>query len=258
MSGRFDLQGKYALVSGASRGMGRAIALGLAQAGAAVAVAARNLDTLEPVAAEIRALGATALALPLDVSQPDQIPEAVARVERELGPIDILFNVAGTNVRRPITEIAEAEFDQVMDVNIKGAYFLSREVGKGMIARGRGKVINIASVTSAIGLAKVTAYACSKGALAQLTRGLAVEWGPHHIQVNAIAPGFILTDFNRKLWENPAMLDWAVGGTPAGRLGQPEDVVGAAIFLSSPASDFISGQVLFVDGGYMAGRPWPL
>ena len=256
MSGRFDLRGKRALVSGASRGMGKAIALGLAQAGAAVAVAARSLDTLEPVAAQIRALGTTALAL--DVSQPEQIPAAVQRVEAELGPIDILFNVAGTNVRRPITEIAEAEYDQVMVVNIKGAYFLSREVGKGMIARGQGKVINIASVTSAIGLAKVTAYACSKGALAQLTRGLAVEWGPHNIQINAIAPGFILTDFNRKLWENQAMLDWAVGGTPAGRLGQPEDVVGAAIFLSSSAADFITGQVLFVDGGYMAGRPWPL
>lgn len=258
MSGRFDLRGKRALVSGASRGMGKAIALGLAQAGAAVAVAARSLDTLEPVAAQIRALGTTALALALDVSQPEQIPAAVQRVEAELGAIDILFNVAGTNVRRPITEIAEAEYDQVMDVNIKGAYFLSREVGKGMIARGQGKVINIASVTSAIGLAKVTAYACSKGALAQLTRGLAVEWGPHNIQINAIAPGFILTDFNRKLWENQAMLDWAVGGTPAGRLGQPEDVVGAAIFLSSSAADFITGQVLFVDGGYMAGRPWPL
>ena len=258
MSARFDLSGKRALVSGASRGMGRAIALGLAQAGAAVAVAARNLETLEPVAAAIRALGREALALPLDVSHPDQLPDAVQKVEATLGPIDILFNVAGTNVRRPITEIAEAEYDQIMDVNIKGAYFLTREVGKGMIARQQGKVINIASVTSAIGLAKVTAYACSKGALAQLTRGLAVEWGPHHIQVNAIAPGFILTDFNRKLWENPAMLDWAVSGTPAGRLGQPEDVVGAAIFLATPAADFISGQVLFVDGGYMAGRPWPL
>jgi NAD(P)-dependent dehydrogenase (short-subunit alcohol dehydrogenase family) len=258
MSGRFDLSGKRALVSGASRGMGRAIALGLAQAGADVAVAARHLETLEPVAAQIRALGREALVQPLDVSRPEQIPAAVQQVEEGLGPIDILFNVAGTNVRRPIAEIAEAEYDQVMDVNIKGAYFLSREVGKGMIARQQGKVVNIASVTSAIGLAKVTAYACSKGALAQLTRGLAVEWGPHHVQVNAIAPGFILTDFNRVLWEDPAMLAWAVGGTPAGRLGRPEDVVGAAVFLSSPASDFITGQVLFVDGGYMAGRPWPL
>jgi len=258
MSGPFDLSGKRALVSGASRGMGRAIALGLARAGADVAVAARNPETLEPVAEEIRALGREALVQSLDVSRPEEIPAAVQRVEEHLGPLDILFNVAGTNLRRPITEIAEAEYDQIMDVNIKGAYFLSREVGKGLIARQRGKVINIASVTSAIGLAKVTAYACSKGALAQLTRGLAVEWGPHNVQVNAIAPGFILTDFNRKLWENPAMLDWAVGGTPAGRLGQPEDVVGAAVFLSSPASDFISGQVLFVDGGYMSGRPWPL
>lgn len=258
MSARFDLHGRRALVSGASRGMGRAIALGLAEAGAEVAVAARSQEALEKVAAEISALGRKALAVSLDVSRPKDIPGAVQRVTEELGPLDILFNVAGTNIRRPIAEMEEADYDQVMDVNIKGAYFLCREVGKGMIAQQRGKVINIASVTSAIGLAKVTAYACSKGALAQLTRGLAVEWGPHGIQVNAIAPGFIRTDFNRKLWENKAMLDWAVGGTPAGRLGTPEDVVGAALFLSSPAADFITGQILFVDGGYMAGRPWPL
>jgi NAD(P)-dependent dehydrogenase (short-subunit alcohol dehydrogenase family) len=145
-----------------------------------------------------------------------------------------------------------------MDVNIKGAYFLCKEVGKGMVQQKRGKVINIASLTSAIGLANVTVYTSSKGALAQLTKGLAVEWGPYNIQVNAIAPGFILTDFNRKLWENKALYDWVVNLTPAGRLGSPEDLIGMAVFLASEASDFVSGQILFVDGGFMAGSPWPL
>ena len=254
----FDLSGKTALVCGASRGMGKAIALGLAQAGADVAVAARSRDTLEPVAAEIADMGVRGRAVIMDVSDLATIPPAVQQVEKDLGPIDILFNVAGTNVRGPIVEIAEEQFDQVMDVNIKGVYFLCKEVGKGMVERRRGKVINIASLTSAIGLANVTVYTCSKGALAQLTKGLAVEWGQDNIQVNAIAPGFILTDFNRKLWENKTLHDWVVNLTPAGRLGAPEDIVGMAIFLAAPASDFVSGQVMFVDGGFIAGSPWPL
>lgn len=255
---RFDLTGRTALVSGASRGIGKAIAIGLAEAGADVAVAARSAGDLEKVAESVSETGRRALAVPLDVSEVASIPAAVEQVTEALGPIDILYNVAGTNVRGAIEEIDEDQFDTVMDVNIKGAYFLCREVGKGMMDRKQGKVINIASLTTAIGLAKVTVYTSSKGALGQLTKGLAVEWGPHNIQVNAIAPGFILTDLNRKLWENEEMLKWATGRTPAGRLGAPDDIVGTAIFLASGASDFVSGQILFVDGGIMAGSPWPL
>jgi len=255
---RFDLKGRTALVSGASRGIGKAIALGLAEAGADVAVAARTTEALEEVAVEISGMGVRGLVVPLDVGAVSTIPAAVEQVVDTLGPIDILYNVAGTNVRGSIEEIEETQFDEVMDVNIKGAYFLCREVGKGMMAQKRGKVINIASLTTAIGLAKVTVYTSSKGALGQLTKGLAVEWGAHNIQVNAIAPGFILTDLNRKLWENEELLSWATGRTPAGRLGSPEDIVGTAIYLASDASDFVSGQILFVDGGIMAGSPWPL
>ena len=255
---RFSLEGRTALISGASRGIGKAIALGLAEAGADVAVGARSREALEAVAAEISAMGARALALPLDVSQVAAIPGAVRQVVDTLGPIDILFNVAGINIRKPAVEVEEDDFDRVMDINIKGAYFLCREVGRGMIRQQRGKVINIASLTSAIGLPKITVYTSSKGALAQLTKGLAVEWGPHNIQVNAIAPGLIRTDLNQDLWEDRKMLDWALGLTPAGRLGTPEDIVGAAIFLASPAADFVSGQVLFVDGGIMSGSMWPL
>ncbi|MDP7450016.1 MAG: glucose 1-dehydrogenase, partial [Candidatus Latescibacteria bacterium] len=255
---RFDLERQTALVSGASRGIGRAIALALAEAGADVAVAARSSEDLEALAGDITEMGVRGQAVQLDISATSTIPAAVAKVVDHLGTIDILFNVAGTNVRGAIEEIDEAQYDEVMDVNIKGAYFLCQEVGKGMMAQKRGKVINIASLTTAIGLAKVTVYTSSKGALGQLTKGLAVEWGPHNIQVNAIAPGFILTDLNRKLWENQEMLDWATGRTPAGRLGSPDDIVGTAIYLASGASDFVSGQILFVDGGIMAGSPWPL
>lgn len=258
MTKRFDLEGRKALVSGASRGIGRAIALGLAEAGAAVAVASRSQEALDEVAGEIEAQGGKALAVPLDLSRFETISEAVQRAQEGLGGLDTLFNVAGTNIRGEIVEMEAEAFDQVMDVNIKGAYLLCREVGRIMVRQQRGKVVNIASVTSAIGLAKVTAYTCSKGALAQLTKGLAVEWGEHNIQVNAIAPGFILTDLNRKLWERQEMLDWVVSRTPSGRLGDPDDIVGAAIFLVSDAADFISGQILFVDGGFMAGGPWPL
>lgn len=254
----FNLEGKTALVSGASRGIGQAIALGLAEAGADVAVAARTQETLEEVAAQISGEGRRALPVQLDVSQVDAIPAAVERVTNELGPIDMLFNVAGINVRKPIEEVSEDDFDGVMDVNIKGAYFLCKEVGKGMIARKRGKVVNIGSLTTAIGIPKITVYASSKGALGQLTKGLAVEWGQYNIQVNAIAPGFIVTDLNRKLWEDEKMLNWVHGLTPAGRLGTPEDLVGTAIYLASAAADFVTGEILFVDGGIMAGSMWPL
>ncbi len=258
MSGLFDLAGKCALVAGGGRGIGEAIALGLADAGADVAIAARTQSDIESVADAVAARGRRSMSVTLDVSQIDELGPAVERVSSELGEIDILFNVAGINIRKPATELEEEDFDQVMGVNFKGAYFLCQEVGKGMMAQKRGKVINIASLTTAIGLAKVTVYTSSKGALGQLTKGLAVEWGPHNIQVNAIAPGFILTDLNRKLWENQEMLDWATGRTPAGRLGSPDDIVGTAIYLASGASDFVSGQILFVDGGIMAGSPWPL
>ena len=254
----FDLHGKIAFVCGGGRGIGKAIALGLAEAGADVAIAARTESEVEATVAEIAATGVRSLAVPLDVSQVADIPGAVARITEELGPIDILYNVAGINIRKLAEELEEADFDRVMDINFKGAYFMCQAVGKGMIARGQGgKIVNIASIVTSFGLPKITVYTGSKGALGQLTKGLAVEWAPHNIQVNALAPGFIATDLNTHLWTEE-FTSWIVGRTPAGRVGRPEDMVGTGVFLASAAADFVTGQVIYVDGGVHAGSWWPL
>ncbi len=254
----FDLKGKVAFVCGGGRGIGKSIALGLAEAGAHVAVAARTECERDTTAAEIEAAGVSSLAIPLDVGDVGQIPDAVARVTEGLGPIDILYNVAGINVRQPAKDLTEEEFDRVMDINFKGAYFMCQEVGKQMIDRGQGgKIVNIASIVTAFGLPKITVYTGSKGALGQLTKGLAVEWAPHNIQVNALAPGFIATDLNTHLWTDE-FTNWILQRTPAGRVGRPEDMIGTAVFLASPAADFVTGQVIYVDGGVHAGSWWPL
>jgi 2-deoxy-D-gluconate 3-dehydrogenase len=256
---QFRLDGRVALVTGASRGLGQAMALALAGAGADVALAGRDADTLRPVAEEVETLGRRAFCLPLDVGRQETHAEAVAAVIRELGQIDILVNNAGTNVRRESIDYTPADWDMVMDTNLKGAFFLTQEVGKHMIARGRGKILNIGSMSAFLGLATIPAYSASKAALQQLTRLLAVEWADHNIQVNAIAPGWISTDLTSPLKEKPELrprYEWVLSRTPAGRFGEPHELAGAAVFLCSPAADFITGQVLAVDGGILAGSDW--
>ena len=254
----FDLSGKNAFVSGGSRGIGKAIALGLAEAGAGVAVGGRTEATLEEVSTQISEIGARALAVPLDVTQTAAIPAAVERVTAGLGPIDILVNVAGTTIRQPIDEVEESGYDEIMNTNAKGPYFLCQAVCRTMVQRGGGKVINIGSLANGMGLPKITVYAGSKGALGMITKGLAVELAPHNIQVNALAPGFIMTDLNTASWARDDFRTWCLERTPAGRPGTPEDMVGTAIFLASAASDFVTGEVIYVDGGVMAGSRWPL
>jgi gluconate 5-dehydrogenase len=259
MTALFDLTGKVAVVAGGGRGIGAAIALGLADAGADIAIAARTRSDIDTVAAAVTERGRRSVAIQLDVSKVDELEPAVDRVIDELGEIDILFNVAGINIRKPATELSEDDFDQVMDVNFKGAYFLSQQVGKRMIARGQGgKIVNIASLATGMGLPKITVYTGSKGALGQLTKGLAVEWAEHDIQVNALAPGFVATALNNHLWENEEFNTWILDRTPARRVGTPQDMVGTALFLAASASDFVTGQVIYVDGGIMAGSVWPL
>lgn len=257
---QFRLDGQVAFVTGASRGLGKAMALGLAGAGADVALVGRDAETLRPVAEEIQeSLGRRTFFLSLDMANMDAIPGAVERILGHYGQIDILVNNAGTNVRRDSIEYTPEDWDTVLDTNLKGAFFLTQEVGKHMISRRRGKILNISSMTSYLGLPSVPAYSASKAAIQQLTKLLAVEWAEFNIQVNAIAPGWISTEMTAPLKAKPelrARYDWVLSRTPAGRFGDPEELAGAAVFLCSPAADFITGQTIAVDGGILAGSDW--
>jgi gluconate 5-dehydrogenase len=193
-----------------------------------------------------------------DVASEADIVGCVQSVVEEYGRIDALFNVAGINFRHAAETFPASELDRILSVNVRGSFLMARECGRAMIRQHRGKVINIASLHTHESLAGVSAYGTSKGAIGALTRALAVEWGAHNVQVNAIAPGMIRTEFNASLWENAKLRNWVESRTPAGRLGQPADLVGTAIFLASGASDFLTGQVLHVDGGFSAGSTWPL
>jgi NAD(P)-dependent dehydrogenase (short-subunit alcohol dehydrogenase family) len=256
----FRLDGRVALVTGASRGLGKAMALGMAGAGADVALVGRDAATLEPVAAEIQEqTGRQALAVPLDVADLAAIPPAVEKALGHFGQIDILVNNAGTNIRETTLDVTPEAWDAVLGTNLKGPFFVTQQVGRIMAQRGRGKILNIGSMTAFLGVPTVAAYAASKAALQQLTRLLAVEWAEHNIQVNAIAPGWISTEMTAPLKRNPDFApryQWVLSRTPVNRFGEPEEVVGAAIFLCSPAADFITGQVLAVDGGILAGTDW--
>jgi len=176
----------------------------------------------------------------------------------DCGHVDALVNVAGVNRRKPSLAVSEDDYDFILNTNLKGAFFLAKEIGRAMCERGRGCQINIASLNTDRPLKNVLPYAMSKAAIAHMTRGMAVEWGPRGVRVNGIAPGFILTDLTKKLWSDSTMNAWGLANTPQRRLGVPEDMVGAAIFLASPAAAFITGQTLYIDGGFTAGWSWPI
>jgi NAD(P)-dependent dehydrogenase (short-subunit alcohol dehydrogenase family) len=250
--GSFDLGGKAALISGASRGIGRAIALALAEASADVALAARSVEALEHVADEARAFGRRAVVIPTDVSQVEQVRAMVERTVETLGRIDILVNAAGVGARKPTVDLTEADFDQVYDANIKSVTFACAAAGRYFVEQRAGKIINIASLTTTIGLPGRSLYGPTKGAVGQLTRALAVEWGPYGVCVNAIAPGWIDTQLARPVLVDPKFRADIVKRTPLGRVGEPEDLGGAAVFLASSASDFVTGQILYVDGGFIS------
>jgi NAD(P)-dependent dehydrogenase (short-subunit alcohol dehydrogenase family) len=254
----FSVAGQVVLVSGGSRGIGRSLAEGFAHRGATVIITGRERATLDATARAISPPGATVRPLVCDVADPKAIDSLVRNVLQEFGHVDTLLNVAGVNRRMLAERLTEADYDFIMDINLKGPFLLSVAIGKSMLQRGRGNQINIVSLNNDRPLKGVMPYAASKAALGHMTRGLALEWGPRGVRVNAIAPGFILTDLTQKLWSQSTMQDWGLRNTPLHRLGQPADLVGAALFLASEASAFMTGQVLYVDGGFGCGLAWPI
>ena len=250
MSGPFSLAGRVALVTGASRGLGAAIAAGLAEAGADVAVHA-STRAPEETATRVRALGRRALALAGDMGDTEAPDRLVRETLAGLGGLDILVNNAGTIRRAPAAETADEDWLAVIDVNLHGVFRACRAAGRHMLASGRGKIVNVASLLSFQGGVTVPAYAASKGAVAQLTKALANEWAGRGVNVNAIAPGYMRTDNTAALQEDAVRSRQILERIPAGRWGEPPDIVGPAVFLCSPASDYVHGHVLVVDGGWL-------
>jgi NAD(P)-dependent dehydrogenase (short-subunit alcohol dehydrogenase family) len=254
----FSVTNQVVLVSGGSRGIGRAIAQGFAERGARVIISGREQATLDATAAEIGTGESPVKAVACDVADPAAIERAVAAVIEEFGQIDTLLNVAGVNKRQRAEAFTPDEYDFILDINLRGAFLMSQAVGRHMLERGSGAQINIDSLNTYAPLKGVLPYAMSKAGLSMMTRGLAEEWGSRGVRVNGLAPGFILTDLTRKLWSDPTMQAWAGTNTPLGRLGEVEDMVGTCIFLASKASAFMTGQVVYVDGGMSAGVAWPI
>ena len=254
----FSVAGQNVIVTGGSRGIGRAIAEGFAARGANVLICSRTQESVETALKEMQEAGLKADGIACDVIDEQQILTTVKSAISRLGHIDTLINVAGVNRRKRAETVTSEDYDFILDTNLRGAFLMSREVGKHMIERKSGAQINIESLNTWMPLKGVLPYAMSKFGMQGMTRGLALEWGRHGVRVNSLAPGFILTDLTRKLWSDPEMQAWNQANAPLGRLGQPEDMVGTAIFLASKASAFMTGQTLYVDGGFSAGWSWPI
>jgi gluconate 5-dehydrogenase len=247
----FDLTGTIALVTGSSRGIGRALAEGLAGAGATVVLNGRDPDRLEQTRGELAGrLGADRVhAYAFDVTDEAAVQEAVAAVEAEVGPVGVLVNNAGVQHRVPLVDLDVADWRRVIETDLTSAFLVGRTVARLMISRGRGKIINIASVQSDLARPGIGPYTAAKGGIRTLTRAMAAEWGGAGVQVNALAPGYLATEMTQALVEDEDFTTWVVGRTPAARWGSPADLVGPAVWLASPASDFVLGQTIFVDGG---------
>jgi gluconate 5-dehydrogenase len=248
----FRLTGRRALVTGSSAGIGLALARALAGAGAGVILNARNAGKLADAAAALRAEGAEVHAAAFDVTVAAQVTEAVERIERDVGPIDILVNNAGVQRRAPLEQFDEATWHEVMRTNVDSVFHVGKAVATHMIGRRRGKIINVCSVQSELGRPGIAPYAASKGAVKMLTKGMAIDWGPHGIQCNGLGPGYFRTELTQSLVDNPEFSAWLVGRTPSRRWGDVEDLAGAAVFLASDASSFVNGHILYVDGGVTA------
>ena len=249
---QFNLKGRIALVTGSSAGIGFALATGLAGAGATLVLNGRDEAKLARAAERVREQGGQVHVAAFDVTSGPAATEAVARIERDVGPIDILVNNAGLQRRAPLEDFPHAQWDEIMRTNVDSVFLVSQAVARCMIPRKRGKIVNICSVQSELGRPNIAPYAASKGAVKMLTKGMAIDWGPHGIQVNGLGPGYFKTELTQALVDNPEFSGWLIGRTPSRRWGDVEDLVGAAVFLCSAASNFVNGHILYVDGGVTA------
>jgi NAD(P)-dependent dehydrogenase (short-subunit alcohol dehydrogenase family) len=247
-----DLGGKVALVTGASRGLGFAMADGLAGAGADLVIVNRTHADGERAAERLRAHGGRVLALPGDVTRPPEIARAVRQAEDAFGRIDVLLNNAGMNIRKPVLEVTEEDWDRVLDGNLKGVFFTAQAVARGMVARRSGKIINVSSIFGSVGFPRVAPYAASKGGINQLTRVMALEWAPYGVCVNAIAPAYVKTEMTADWLHDTERYQMILGSTPLGRVGEGRDLIGAVVWLASDWSSYVTGTIVGIDGGWLA------
>ncbi|MGW1805842.1 SDR family oxidoreductase [Streptomyces sp. NPDC002078] len=243
----FDISGRTALVTGSSRGIGLALARGLAEAGCTVVLNGRDPDRLAKAASELP--GDRVRTAVFDVTDGPAVAAGIAEVEERVGPLDILVNNAGMQLRAPLLEFTDADWHRILDTNLTSAFLVGREAARRMTERGHGKIVNICSLQSEVVRPGIAPYAATKGALKMLTKGMCADWGPYGVQVNGLGPGYIETELTRPLVADEEFGAWVRRRTPAGRWGRTQDLVGALLFLASPASDFMGGQILYVDGG---------
>jgi NAD(P)-dependent dehydrogenase (short-subunit alcohol dehydrogenase family) len=253
MAHPFDLTGKVAIVTGASRGLGQTFARALARAGADLVITSRTIDSLQSFQKEVEAMGRRAVALALDVREESSIRRMVSDAAKAYSHLDILVNNAGCNVRKKAVDVTWDDWNLILDTNLRGAFFVAQSVAREMIPHGRGRIINIGSVTSVMGYAGLGPYGASRGGIRQLTMSLADDWGPHGITVNCLAPGWFKTDQNKVMYEDPEWVAYLVDRIPLRRPGKPSDLEGPVVFLASDASEYITGQTLLVDGGISTG-----